>query len=325
MLLMIAINQRVSLLLVSLLLLFSTSSLAGRSGNLPVVILTLDWSSQIVLSHITGRLLQKKGLAVSYYSYPSKGQWYLMKMGKVDVQIEVWPKTIGNKFDMLVQQQKVVDAGSHNVLAREEWWYPLHVKNLCPQLPDWRALFECKDLFVTKRSYPQAQYLTGPWVMNNKARIRALGLDFKVIELTSGKELNNALIKAVKLNKPILLYNWSPNWLNQVYPGEFVDFPAYDKQCINDPKWGVSDKWLWDCGSPTDSKLKKAVSLRLAQHNSCALAIIKAIRFEKTDFEQVSLWVNVKKLTSQQAAERWLNNNRARWSPWINHQTCLDN
>ena len=34
-------------------------------------------------------------------------------------------------------------AGETGMLAKEEWWYPIYMKEQCPGLPDWQALNAC--------------------------------------------------------------------------------------------------------------------------------------------------------------------------------------
>ena len=90
--------------------------------------------------------------------------------------MEVWSGSLDNKFNHLVGQGKVIDAGLHPARGREDWWYPLYVKELCPGLPDWRALNACAPLFASAKTSPKGQYLTGPWMLKDRARIRALNL-----------------------------------------------------------------------------------------------------------------------------------------------------
>src|SRR5262249_58702782 len=48
--------------------------------------------------------------------------------------------------------------------AKEEWWYPLYMKEKCPGLPDYKALLDpkCAKAFSTPDTAPKGRYLGGP-------------------------------------------------------------------------------------------------------------------------------------------------------------------
>ena len=69
--------------------------------------------------------------------------------------------------------------------AKEEWWYPAYMKEVCPGLPNWEALKDekCAEMFSTAETAPKGRYLGGPvtWGGFDEERIDALGLNFEVI------------------------------------------------------------------------------------------------------------------------------------------------
>ena len=301
-----------------LLLLSSVSQVSIAAQQSKVKILTLDWTSQIVLSYITGQLIEKQGIEVEYISRPARGQWYLMTTNQADIQIEIWTGTLGNKFNSLVAGGKIINAGKHLSKGREDWWYPLYVKALCPGLPDWRALNRCSKLFATSETSPQGRYIAGPWLKRESARIRALKLDFKMVVYNTSDQILEKLNLAAKHHQPILLYNWSPNWTDLHIPGEFVEFPIYNPLCETLPNWGLNKKWLWDCGNPKSGDIHKVTSPALPQLSPCAFAIVEAIIFTAQDIIEVSYWRDIDGLTYQDAANKWLKKNTARWQVWLN-------
>ena len=46
--------------------------------------------------------------------------------------------------------------------AKEDWWYPIYMKDLCPGLPNWEALKGCAEVFATPDTAPNGRYLSGP-------------------------------------------------------------------------------------------------------------------------------------------------------------------
>jgi len=188
-------------------------------------------------------------------------------------------------------------------------------------LPDWRALNRCASLFGDQQSLPKGRYLSGPWLARESARIRALGLNFDKVKLASSDAIVEKLQLAIQHKKPIVLFNWSPNWTDLHIKGEFVEFPAYDPQCETNPQWGINPRWLWDCGNPINYPLTKIVSKQLPAFSPCAFSIVQKISFISRDISQVALWIDIEKMSHQAAAKRWIEQNTHRWQTWLDLPT----
>ncbi len=305
------------------LLVWTADGLASTAQNTPtpIKILTLDWTSQIVLSHIAGRLLQQRGYAVEYLSRDSDSQWFLLSSGHADLQMEVWEGSMSKRFVDLLSRQLIVDAGSHQALTREEWWFPDYVKSECPGLPDWRALNNCARLFAPPGA-ARGIYYTGPWEKPDRARIRALGLDFEVKQLRDSDALREKLVAAIETSTPIMIFNWTPNWIEAVYAGEFVEFPAHSIECESDPAWGVNSDLAWDCGNPSDGWLKKAVSRQLQAERPCAFEVISRLEFDNNQIAAAAAYVEIDHLSADAAALRWLHENDKAVQSWLAAIEC---
>jgi glycine betaine/proline transport system substrate-binding protein len=289
----------------------------GRENKEEVIIVINNWTSQIALSNILKEILVTHGVSVSLKTVKVEDQWGELARGWSDVQLEVWQGTMEDKFQKLTKSGKFIDAGSHMATTREDWWYPSYVKKLCPGLPDWKALRNCAKIFETASSKGKGRYLGGPWEKPDKARIRALGLDFIIERAKTSDGLWVALKKAVKEKKPILLFNWTPNWVGHKYKGEFVNFPKFDPKCETDPSWGISKKWKYDCGNPRSGWLKKAVSNNLSKKSKCAFSIVKKMSFTNSEIAKLAFEVNSKGLTYQSVAKEWVLRNPKKWKSWL--------
>ena len=64
---------------------------------------------------------------------------------------------------------------------------------------------------------------------------------------------------AFERRDPIILFNWTPNWVEAKYEGKFADFPDHDPDRETDPSWGTNPDLTHDCGNPTDGYLKIGV------------------------------------------------------------------
>ncbi len=290
---------------------------ASSGGDAPIRIVLNNWTSQMLLSRITGRIFEKMGYKVEYPVYGADEQWGALNRGIAHVQMEVWEGTNPILFQRMIRAGGVVDAGTHDAWTREDWWYPAYVEEICPGLPDWRALNACYKLFAGEETESLGRYLAGPWEQGDRARIRALGLKFKVVELADGDALKKRLMEAVKEKKPIVLFNWTPSWVEARFEGRFVEFPDYEPECETDPAWGVNRELHHDCGNPKSGWLKKAAWSGMAEKWPCAFETLLNINFDNAMISKLALMVDVDARGLEEAADLWMENNGTLWRSWI--------
>jgi glycine betaine/proline transport system substrate-binding protein len=283
----------------------------------PINIILNDWTSQIVLSHITAEIFHSMGYKTQFTQKTSNAQWGSLQRGLSHVQVEVWQGTMEKMYNRMTANGGIIDAGTHDALTREDWWYPDYVAELCPGLPDWRALKECEHLFSTPETSPKGRYLGGPWEKPDAARIRALNLNFKVIKVKDSDALWAELAKAQQQKKAIVLFNWTPNWVEAKYKGHFIEFPDYHADCETNPEWGVNSEFLHDCGNPKKGWLKKVAWQKMPIKWPCAYKTLKNINFNNEQLASLALEVDGHGLTYQQAAKKWLKSNPNIWQNWI--------
>jgi len=288
----------------------------------PIKIIINNWSSQLIVARIVGSIFQRQGFSVEYIQLPTDGQWYMLKHNKVHVQVEVWQGTMAEKYNQMLEGKWLVDAGTYDAVTREEWWYPEYVEEYCPGLPDWKALTDCFSVFSKPGSQGYGIYIGGPWEKPDKARVRALGLKFKIINTNTADELWIELARAMKDKIPIVLFNWTPNWVGSIYKGKFIEFPEHSIECETIPEWGINTSFLYDCGNPKGGWLKKVTSTEFPEKWPCPFDILKNINFTNSELEYISTLVDVKSMSHQHAANYWLKDNKATWQAWIS-DTCL--
>ena len=285
----------------------------------PIKIVVNNWTSQLVLANISGRLLGKLGYSVTYEPAHTQLQYSALGNGDMHFQVEVWQGTMAVPFESQVARGRMVDAGSHDAVTREDWWYPIYVEEVCPGLPDWTALDGCSAQLATAETAPKGRYLAGPtdWEKPDRERVEALGLNIVVVNADDARQLRAELEAASRDRKPIVLFNWSPNWVEAEYPGKFVEFPDHDPECESDPSWGSNPDRRYDCGNPKRGWLKKGVWAGFAEKWPCGLELIRNISFTNAQIAAAAAKVDVDGLTPEQAAERWIEENEAVWQPWL--------
>ncbi|MFD2176745.1 glycine betaine ABC transporter substrate-binding protein [Veronia pacifica] len=308
---------------ISLLMSLPTSALEQK-----IKLLKLDWASQNALTHITEILLNKAGVSTEIVEADSLGQWFFLYSGRADVQMEVWAHD-HSPLKRLLSEGYIIKAGDHLAEGRKEWWYPEHVKEMCPGLPDWRALNECYRIFAPEAEEPTAvgsealgRFFSGPWNENIEARIRALELKYHTEYVNDEGELWSLLDNAVTENKPIILLNWTPNWVDRIYPGEFVEFPKHQQDCETQPNWGLNRLHIFDCGYPSETKIVKVAVDGLP---ICVIKIINSISLTEADMVFLSSLIKLDinyRYTARETAEIWIKQNKRRWDTWLSGVSC---
>jgi glycine betaine/proline transport system substrate-binding protein len=285
----------------------------------PIKVVVNNWTSQLVLANISGRLLEKLGYRVEYEPAHTQLQYSAIGNGDMHLQVEVWQGTMAVPFESQVARGRMVDAGSHDAVTREDWWYPVYVEEICPGLPDWTALNECSAKLATSDTAPKGRYLAGPtdWEKPDQERVAALGLNIEVVNAGDALQLRTELEAASRQKGPIILFNWSPNWVEAKYPGKFVEFPDHDPECESDPSWGSNPDLTFDCGNPKRGWLKKGVWAGFEQNWPCGFQLIRNINFTNAQISAAAAKVDVDGLTPEQAAEQWIEENKADWQSWI--------
>jgi glycine betaine/proline transport system substrate-binding protein len=204
--------------------------------------------------------------------------------------------------------------------AKEEWWYPSYMKELCPGLPNWEALKDpaCAEAFSTAETAPKGRYLGGPvtWGGFDDERVEALDLPFEVIHAGTDAALFAELESAYQRKAPILLWIYAPHWAPAKYEGEWVEFPEYTAECYNDPAWGINPDMAYDCGKPF-GEIWKVGWAGVKDKWPGAYQAILAFNIENAEMGAMITEVDLNGKTVEAVTEEWMAANEGRWKSWI--------
>jgi len=267
------------------------AALAEDSSD-PIVIPIHNWSSQIVMSHVVGQIFESMGNNVEFVTTDSQAVYESVRLGDVALELEVW----------------------------EDWWYPMWTKDACPGLPSWEALNDCAEVFATAETGDKGRYLDGPvdWLKHGQERVEALGMDFVVVNAGSAAALWAEIGAAEADKRPVVVFNWTPNFAEAVWPGEFVEFPAWVDGCDKDPAVGPNPNALYDCGNPAEGYLKKAAWDGMKDKWPAAYDVLTKISFTNPQIAEMAKFVDVDEMEPEEAAEAWLEENPDVWQGWTN-------
>jgi len=301
--------------------LFQGVSNADKSGIIKIS--KFGNTSQLVGAEIIGQLLEMIGEKIEYIYSDKKKVYRSMADGDIDITHEAQ----GDTYIKELNKGGIKEIKAYDAFLREDWWYPRYVERVCSGLPDWKALNKCSEKFSRENSNGKGLFFTGPieWQNHDAEKIEALGMNFVVKNLDTAKDIWKKLDEAAKEKIPIVIYNWSPNFIGTKYSGKFVEFPKYDPKCITEPSWGVNPNALYDCGNPTDIFLKLAVNENFETNHPKAYQLIKNITFSSLDIDRMVYYVEWFKVnyTEQEglkeyhAASQWIKDNKEKWSKWI--------
>ncbi len=296
----------------ALTLSFGTAPVLAEDSTDPIKFVLNDWTGQLLSTQIMGEVLKRKGLVVDYVQADAMAQFVGLQTGDLDVQMEVWATTQKTLLDESVATGNVENLGESGMSAKEEWWYPLYMKEKCPGLPNWEALKEpaCVEAFSTPETAPKGRYLGAPvtWGGFDDERVVALGLDFDVIHAGTDAALFAELESAYQRQAPIILWVYSPHWVPAVYEGEYVEFPAYSDACYGEERY--------DCGKPTGPIWKAAWS-GVKDKWPTAHAAIQKYSMSSDEMNALIKRVDVDKESLEQVVASWIDANEARWQAWF--------
>ncbi|MCP5088649.1 MAG: ABC transporter substrate-binding protein [Rhodobacteraceae bacterium] len=284
----------------------------------PIVIPIHNWSSQIVMSHVVGQIFTGMGNNVEFVTTDSQAVYESVRLGDVTLELEVWEGAFGASFRTALEKGGLHDAGTHDAVTREDWWYPMWTKEACPGLPSWEALNDCASVFATPETGDKGRYLDGPvdWLKHGAERVEALDMNFQVINAGSAAALWAEIGAAEADKKPVVVFNWTPNFAEAVWPGEFVEFPEWVEGCDSDPSVGVNPDALYDCGNPATGYLKIAAWDGMEGKWPAAYKALTNISFTNPQIAEMAKLVDVDEMEPEDAAAAWLEANGDVWMGW---------
>lgn len=298
-------------------LLILTGPVQADSSS-PIKIPLKNWSSQVVMAYVIGGMFESMGNKVEYVPVDNQASFEAARNGDITILHEIWQSTMQNAFYNAIEKGGLIDAGTHEAETLEEMGVPNWVieKNLCPGLPNWEALKDCHENFVTPDSEGKGRWLEGPLSWHGDVipnRVKGLGLDDNwVVKFAGGADaLWTELKAAEKEGRGTIIFNWSPNFTD-ASGFTFIEFPPYFEGCrlIDGGTLETTG-----CGSPP-GWLKKGANYRFPKSHPHAYAAFSRLSFNTPQIGSMAALVDVDGMTHEDAAKKWLADNEDVWKPW---------
>lgn len=279
----------------------------------PIKVILNDWTGQHVSTKIAGELLKKMGYNIEYVSAGAVPQHAGLAQGNLHFQAEVWTNNIGDLYPKAVETGDIVVLGDLGLEPREGWVYPPYMKDKCPGLPSYKALYDCAQAFATADTFPKGRLITYPadWGTRSRDIVTGIGLPYEPVAGGSEGAMMAELKSAYAAQDPILMMIWQPHWIFADLDLNWVEWNPVDGECVEedqnkDTACGFQqasvEKVVWGGFEKKWPAAFKMLTL-YTQTNEEQNAAILAVDNKGRDLDEV--------------VTEWLANNEAKWQGWI--------
>ncbi|GAA2514965.1 ABC transporter substrate-binding protein [Streptomyces gobitricini] len=287
------------------------SPYAAAEGAKTVTLSVQSWVGAQANVAVAQYLLEHElGYRVDTVQVDEIPAWDALSQGRVDALLEDWGHP--EQEQRYVEDKKtIVRGGDLGVTGHIGWFVPTYFAEAHPDVTDWKNLNKYADRFRTAESGGKGQLLDGSpsYITNDKALVKNLGLDYKVVFAGSEAAQITQIKQFAKEKKPFLTYWYKPQWLFEKVPMTEVELPAYKEGCDADPKKVA-------CAYP-HTPLQKFLNADFAEKGGKAAAFLKNFRWTTEAQNDVALMIAEQKLTPEAAAEKWVRANEPTWRKWL--------
>ncbi|GAA1340119.1 ABC transporter substrate-binding protein [Streptomyces sanglieri] len=288
-----------------------SSPYADAHGAKTVTLSVQSWVGAQANVAVAQYLLEHElGYRVDTVQIDEVPAWDALSQGRVDAILEDWGHP-EQEQRYVADKKTIAPGGELGVTGHIGWFVPKYFADTNPDVTDWKNLDKYADRLRTAESGGKGQLLDGSpsYVTNDKALVKNLDLDYQVVFSGSEAAQITQIKQFAKEKKPFLTYWYKPQWLFEQVPMTEVKLPAYEEGCDADPEKVA-------CAYP-HTPLRKFLNARFADAGGPAAEFLKNFHWTTGDQNEVALMIADRKLSPEQAAERWVKKNESTWRAWL--------
>jgi glycine betaine/proline transport system substrate-binding protein len=283
----------------------------GECGELNMAI--NPWVGYEASAYVVGTVAQEQlGCTVNYKDLKEDVSWQGFGTGEVDVVIEDWGHPdLEKKFFEGSGDGSAMDLGPNGNVGIIGWYVPGWLAEEHPDILDWQNLNKYASEFATSESGGQGQFLGSDpsYVQFDEAIIENLGLDFKVVFSGGEAATITAFTQAQENQEWLIGYFWEPQYIHAEVPLEKVALPPYEDGCQDDPA-------KVDCDYP-ETPLKKIASTEWVDEGGPGVELVQNFEWTNDDQNQVAAYITADKMSPEDAAAKWIEENQDKVDAWI--------
>ena len=284
----------------------------------PIKLALNEWTGQHITTRVAGSILQRMGYKVEYVTAGYFPQFTALADGTLDASLEIWSNNVGDNWIKAEETGKVVRIGDLGLDTNEGWMYPAHMTDICPGLPDWKALEACAQAMATAETFPEGRILSYPadWGTRSADIIKGLAIPYQAVPAGSEGALVAELKASVDKKSPLIMMFWAPHWVLAEVDVDWVETPKYDPACAEDASWGPNPNEVNDCGVDVATTFKVAWA-GMAEKWPAAYKFLEAFQME--DNEQIPMMaaIDVRGEDLGEVTDAWVEANQDIWQPWV--------
>ncbi|MEJ1197124.1 MULTISPECIES: ABC transporter substrate-binding protein [unclassified Streptomyces] len=287
------------------------SPYANAQGAKTVTLSVQSWVGAQANVAVAQYLLEHElGYRVDTVQVDEVPAWDALSQGRVDAIMEDWGHP-EQELRYVEDKETIAPGGDLGVTGHIGWFVPTYFAKKHPDVTDWKNLDKYAELMRTAESGDKGQLMDGSpsYVTNDKALVKNLDLDYKVVFAGSEAAQITQIKQFAKEKKPFLTYWYTPQWLFEKVPMTEVKLPPYKEGCDADPA-------KVDCAYPV-TPLQKYLNADFAEDGGKAAEFLKNFKWTTEDQNQVSLMIAEQKMRPEVAAKKWVDSHESVWKKWL--------
>ena len=285
------------------------STAGGAKGTVKIAI--NPWvGAEANVAVVKSLLEDKLGYTVTATPLAEEVAWPGFESGEIDVILENWGHPdLEKKY--ITDTGVAQDAGLNGVDGIIGWYVPEWMATQYPDIVDSENLNKYAELFKTSESGEQGQFLGSDptFVTNDEALIKNLDLNFKVVYSGSEAATITAFQGATDQKTPLIGYFYDPQWLHSKIKLVKVNLPAWTEGCDADANTVACDYPLY--------KLNKIIATTFAENGGDAATLVKNFSWTNEDQNLVADYITNQGMSADDAGDKWVADNEAKWSAWM--------
>ncbi|GAA2074902.1 ABC transporter substrate-binding protein [Streptomyces albiaxialis] len=286
---------------------------SGGGGDDKVVLAEPSWVGASANAAVVKKLMEDElDVKVEAKQMDEPVAFDALDSGKADAILEDWHGVPKKQKKYVEEKKTVVSGGDLGVVGHIGWFVPKYYADKNPDVvKDYKNLNKHYKDFKTSESGDLGHFIGAApsYSQHDKELIKNLGMKFK--HIPSGAEA--AQLKELKrlydAKKPFLTYWWEPQWMNNQIDMVEVKLPKYTKGCEIPASKAK-------CGYETN-QLEKFMNKDFADSDSDAAKFIKNFKWTTKDQNTVAEMIAGKKMDPEDAAAKWIEDNKSTWKKWI--------
>lgn len=260
---------------------------AEESSKGEVILVYVEWSSEIASTNVIKTVLEDLGYEVEVLSVSAAAMWQAVASGDADGHVAAWlPTTHAHYFEAV--KNKVDNLGPNLEGTKIGLVVPTYVTiDSIEELNTHVDQFQSKIIGID----PGAGLMS-----KTEKAITDYGLNFKLIE-GSGATMTAALRDAIRTQKWVVVTGWTPHW----------KFSRWELKYLKDPKKIYGE----------EEYIGTIVRKGLKEEMPEVYRVLDKFSWTPAEMEELMIWNQEPEASPEDNAKRWVTENPEKVKQWL--------